>query len=45
MNEYFKNRACPEAIDLLSKLFVYDPLTRINVGDALAHPFINIDKD
>lgn len=32
--------ASPEAIDLLKKLLMFDPEKRINVVDALAHPYL-----
>jgi len=32
--------ANPEAIDLLKKLLTFDPEKRINVVDALAHPYL-----
>ncbi len=34
-------KACPDTIDLLSKMLVYDPVKRITAGDALAHPFFD----
>ncbi len=34
-------KACPDTIDLLSKMLVYDPVKRITAGDAMAHPFFD----
>lgn len=30
----------PQALDLLDRLLTFDPNNRINVGDALAHPYL-----
>jgi serine/threonine protein kinase len=37
----FPSKACPDAdaVDLLSKMLVYDPVKRISAGDGMAHPF------
>ena len=32
--------ACPEALDLLSKLLKFDPDERITAAEALRHPFL-----
>jgi serine/threonine protein kinase len=37
----FRNRAPADAIDFISKLLRYDPKSRIDPLDALAHPFFN----
>ena len=34
-------KACPDTIDLLSKMLVYDPVKRITAGDAMAHAFFD----
>ena len=31
----------PLAVDLLKKIFVYDPAERITVADAMAHPYLS----
>ena len=33
--------AAPLALDLLAKMMKFDPLERISVTDALAHPFLS----
>jgi len=33
-------QASPEAIDLLEKIFVFDPARRITIDEALRHPFL-----
>jgi serine/threonine protein kinase len=37
----FRNKAPPEAIDLVSKFLKYDPSQRIDAFDALSHPFFD----
>lgn len=43
-NQLFPN-ANPEALDLLGKMLAFDPVDRITVEDALAHPFLKIWHD
>ena len=38
----FPNFAASQARDLLSKMLVIDPEKRINVDEALMHPYINV---
>ena len=38
----FPNLAASQARDLLSKMLVIDPEKRINVDEALMHPYINV---
>lgn len=33
-------KASPAAVDLLEKMLVFDPRTRITAAEALAHPFL-----
>ena len=39
-NELFSGWSNPEAIDLLTKMLTFDPLKRIIVEEALAHPYM-----
>jgi len=41
----FRNRAPPEAIDLVSKLLRYAPLKRLSPLEACAHPFFDELRD
>ncbi len=36
-----KHLCCPEAIDILSKMLVYDHAERITPKDAMEHPYFN----
>lgn len=36
-----KDRVCPEALDLLNKMLVYDPACRILPKEAMLHPFFD----
>ena len=38
-NKVFKNKAPPQAIDLLSKWLCYKPKDRLPALESLAHPF------
>lgn len=39
-SKVFSNKkACADAMDLLSKMLVYDPVKRISASDGMAHPF------
>jgi serine/threonine protein kinase len=40
-NKIFRSRTPPEAIDLLSKMLVYDPKKRLRPLEAAAHPFFD----
>jgi len=40
----FKN-ADPQAIDLLERMLVFDPRTRVRAGDALADPYLSLYHD
>lgn len=40
-NDANKDRICSEAIDLISKMLVYDPTHRITCKDAMEHPFFD----
>ncbi|GLE10108.1 hypothetical protein PINS_up022103 [Pythium insidiosum] len=40
-NKIFRSRTPPEAIDLLSKMLVYDPKKRLKPLEAAAHPFFD----
>ena len=35
LEEYFKNRKCPAAVELVYHLLKYDPVDRISAEDAL----------
>jgi len=37
----FRNKAPPDAVDLVSKLLRYDPTTRLEAFEVLAHPFFD----
>ncbi len=39
-NTVFKG-ANPEAIDLMRKMLMFDPVKRITVDDALKHPYMS----
>ena len=39
------DRSSPEAVDLLSKLLVYEPLKRISALEICAHPFFDSLRD
>jgi len=39
------DRSSPEAVDLLSKLLVYEPLQRLPALEVCAHPFFNTIRD
>jgi casein kinase II subunit alpha len=41
INEKNKDLCCPEAIDLMSKMLVYDKNMRINCKDSMAHPYFD----
>ena len=38
--EYIFPGANPEAMDLLSKMLIFDPMSRITVEQALGHPYL-----
>ncbi|CAH0479741.1 unnamed protein product [Peronospora belbahrii] len=40
-SKIFRSRTPPEAIDLLSKMLVYDPMQRVKPLEAAAHPFFD----
>ena len=40
-----QHMCCPEAIDLLSKMLVYDKNERIKCKDAMAHPYFHPIRD
>ena len=40
-NRVFKSRTPPDAIDLISKVLVYDPERRLKPLEALLHPFFD----
>lgn len=40
-NKIFRSRTPPEAIDLMSKMLVYDPSKRLKPLEAAAHPFFD----
>ncbi|OMJ95229.1 hypothetical protein SteCoe_1441 [Stentor coeruleus] len=40
-NRVFKNKAPPEAIDLLASMLVYSPTKRVTAYQALQHPFFD----
>lgn len=44
-NKVFRSRTPNEAIDLISKLLVYEPLKRMDPIAALLHPFFNELRD
>ena len=44
-NRVFKARTPPEAIDLISKILVYDPERRLKPLEALLHPFFDDLRD
>lgn len=41
----FRNKATPQAIDLVSKFLQYDPTVRVDAFDALAHEFFDELRD
>ncbi len=41
----FKSRTPPDAIDLISKVLVYDPERRLKPLEALLHPFFDELRD
>jgi glycogen synthase kinase 3 beta len=41
----FKSRTPPDAIDLVSKVLVYDPERRLKPLEALLHPFFDELRD
>lgn len=43
--DYFFPHASPEALDLLSKMLVFDPAQRITVEEALEHPYLRVWHD
>lgn len=40
-NKVFRNKAPPQAVDLVSRFLQYDPTARLEPFDALAHPFFD----
>lgn len=44
-HKVFRSRTPPDAIDLVSKLLVYDPEQRLKAADVLAHPFFDELRD
>ena len=40
-SKVFRNKATPDAIDLVSKLLVYKPTDRLGAFEALTHPFFD----
>lgn len=40
-NRVFKSRTPPDAIDLISKILVYDPERRLKPLEAILHPFFD----
>lgn len=44
-NKVFKSRTPPDAIDLISKVLVYDPECRLKPLEALLHPFFDELRD
>lgn len=44
-NKVFRNKAPPEAVDLVSQYLRYEPLSRIDPFDSLAHPFFDELRD
>jgi len=44
-SKVFRSRTPPEAIDLISKVLVYTPDTRLKPMEVLAHPFFNELRD
>lgn len=44
-HKVFRSRTPPDAIDLVSKLLVYDPEQRLRAIDVLAHPFFDELRD
>lgn len=44
-NKVFRSRTPPEAIDLISKLLVYNPERRLKPLEALLHPFFDELRD
>lgn len=45
LKSVFPPHVPPQAIDLLSKMLVYDPKKRINAQQCLAHPYFNVGLD
>jgi glycogen synthase kinase 3 beta len=41
----FKSSVTPDAINLVSKLLIYDPKKRVSAIDACIHPFFNEIKN
>lgn len=45
LESIFRKRTTPDAIDLISRMLVYNPKTRITAVEALAHPYFDELRD
>ena len=44
LHDYFSNRKCPSAVQLVQHLIKYDPIDRISADDALQIEFLQMEE-
>ena len=44
MTDYYDSRLTPQAFELLSAMFLYDPAKRPSASDVLEHPYFTVEE-